>query len=96
MLNPQSLNMKAIVVELYNVNASIFMAQETNTAWKLTTTMVIRTQCHWVQRHHKLAFSSSQDGNSATYQPGGTLMLALGQWASRIIGQGQDELLGRW
>jgi len=95
-LNPQSLDMTAIAVELHNVNASIFVAQETNTAWKPTTTMAIQTQCHRVQQHHKIAFSSSQDGNKATYQPGGTLTLALGKWASRVIGHSQDEMLGRW
>jgi len=88
--------MTAIAEELQNVNASVFVAQETNTAWKLATLLSITTQCHRVQRHHKLAVSSSQDGNGANYQPGGTLTLALGKWASCIIGNGQDDPLGRW
>jgi len=86
-LNPQSLDMMAIPEELHNVNASVFVAQETNMAWKLATLLSMTMQCHCVQRHHKLAVSSSQDGNGATYQPGSTLTLALGKWASCIIGK---------
>jgi len=88
--------MMAIAVELHNVNASIFVVQEMNTMWKLTTTLAIQTQCHQVQHHHKIAFSSNQDGNSSTYQPGGTLTLALGKWASHVINHGNDKLLGQW
>jgi len=85
-----------MVIELHKANASIFAAQETNTAWKPANMLSIKTQCHKIQRHDKMAVSSSQDGNEATYQPGGTLTLALGKWASRVIGHGCDELLGRW
>ncbi len=95
-LNLQSLDMMAIADELHQANASIFAAQETNTPWKPANLLSIKTQCHRVQRHHKMAVSSSQDGNEATYQPGGTLTLALGKWASCVIGHGCDELLGRW
>jgi len=95
-LNPQSLDMTAIATELQQINASAFLAQETNTAWKPSTTLAIHAQCHRVQRHFKLATSSSQDSNEGRFQPGGTLALVWGKWASRVIGWGHDELLGRW
>jgi len=44
----------------------------------------------------KIATSSSKEKNTPHYQPGGTLTLALGKWASRVIARGRDELLGRW
>jgi len=95
-LNPQTLDMTAIAVELQTSNASVFLAQETNTAWKPASLQAIQTQCHRVHRHSKLATSSSQDSTEASFQPGGTLTLALGKWASRVISWGNDESLGRW
>jgi len=84
-LNPQTLDMTAIVVELQASNTSIFLAQETNTAWKPASLHVIQSQCYHVHRHSKLATSSSQDSQEARFQPGSTLTLALGKWASRVI-----------
>jgi len=84
----------AIAVELQALNASVFLAQETNTAWKPASLQAIQTQCHRVHRHSKLATSSSQDSTEARFQPGGTLTLALGKWASRVIRWGNDEILG--
>jgi len=43
-----------------------------------------------------MAASSSTNSAKGTHQPGGTLTLALGKWASRIIKWGSDEPLGRW
>jgi len=43
-----------------------------------------------------MATSSSTDSAKGTHQPGGTLTLALGKWASRIIKWGSDEPLGWW
>jgi len=85
-----------MAVELQNSNTSVFLAQETNTAWKPAALLTIQTQCHRVHKHSKIATSSSQDSTDARHQPGGTLTLALGKWASRVIGQGQDDLLGCW
>jgi len=68
--------MTAIAVELQNTNTSVFLAQETNTAWKPQTMVAIQTQCHCVQG---LAMSLSQDSSESQFQPGGTLSLALGK-----------------
>jgi len=95
-LNPQALDMTAMAVELQHSNTSVFLAQETNTAWKPAALLAIQSQCHRVHKHSKLATSSSQDSTEARFQPGGTLTLALGKWASRVIGSGQDDILGRW
>jgi len=88
--------MTAIAEELQTLNTSIFLAQETNMAWKPASTLAIQPQCHRVHQHRKLVTSSSQDSTEARFQPGGTLTLALGKWASRVIKWGHDELLGRW
>ncbi len=95
-LQPHSLDMTAMAVELQNSNASIFLVQETNTAWNPPALLSIHTQCSRVHRHVKLATSSSQDNIDATHHPGGTLTVALGKWASRVIASGTDTLLGRW
>jgi len=95
-LNTYSLNMTAIATELQTMDASIFLAQETNMAWKPTTLQAIDSQCNSVFKHKKLATSSSNEKSNHRYQPGGTLTLALGKWASRVISRGHDELLGRW
>jgi len=84
-LNTYSLNMTAIATELQTMDASIFLAQETNMAWKPTTLQAIDSQCNSVFKHKKLATSSSNEKSNHRYQPGGTLTLALGKWASRVI-----------
>jgi len=95
-LNPQSLDMTAMALELQHSNASVFLAQETNTAWLPPAIWSIHAQCNNVHRHIKLATSSSQDNTDAKHHPGGTLTVALNKWASRVIGSGTDEILGRW
>jgi len=95
-INPQSLDMTAMAIELQNSNASIFLVQETNTAWKPPATSSIHAQCSRVHRHVKLATSSSQDNTEVKHHPGGTLTAALGKWASRVIDSGSDHELGRW
>jgi len=84
-LNTYSLDMTAIATELQTMDASMFLAQETNTAWKPTTLQAIDSQCNSVFKHKKLATSSSNEKSNHRYQPGGTLTLALGKWASRVI-----------
>jgi len=85
-----------MATELQTMDASMFFAQETNTAWKPTTLQAIDSQCNSVFKHKKLATSSSKEKSDHRYQPGGTLTLALGKWASRVISRGHDEPLGRW
>jgi len=95
-LNSQNLDMLAIATELKNCDASISLAQETNIPWTPPNIQSIRSQCQQVHRHLKMATSSSIDSARGHYQPGGTLTLALGKWASRVIHWGSDEPLGRW
>ncbi len=95
-LNTYSLDMTAMATELQTMDASMFFVQETNTAWKPTTLQAIDSQCNLVFKHKKLATSSSNEKSGQRYQPGGTLTLALGKWASRVISRGHDEPLGRW
>ncbi len=95
-LNPQSLDMVAIATELNSMQASIFCAIETNTAWTPMTLQTFQTQCHTVYPQHKLAVSSSQEKSEGWFQPGGTGIIMLGAWASRVIGGGKDKILGQW
>jgi len=95
-IHPQSLDMTAMAIELQHCNASVFLAQETNTAWQPSALLSIHAQCSKVHRHLKLATSSSQDNIDAKHHPGGTLTVALGKWASRVINSGTDAALGRW
>jgi len=88
--------MIAIATELSMMQASLFCAQETNTAWTPAILQSLQSQCRTVYPHHKLAVSSSQEKNNGWFQPGGTAIFALGAWASRVIGWGHDELLGCW
>jgi len=96
MLNPQSLNMVSIATELQSMNASMFLAQETNMAWNPSTINAIQNKGQTIYKHHKIATLSSQEKNDSWYQPSRTLTLALGQWASWVIGWGQDAMLGHW
>jgi len=43
-----------------------------------------------------MATSSSQDSTNGWYQPGGTLAIALGKWASCIINWDMDKVLSCW
>jgi len=95
-LNTQNLDMTAIASELQHCDASAFLAQETNIPWKPTNLQSIRSQCQQIHRHLKMATSSSTDSTTGQFQPGGTLTLALGKWASRVIQWGSDDPLGRW
>jgi len=60
-LNPSSLDMLAITTELQAMQASVFCAQETNTAWTPTTLNELQNQCRLVYPQHKLAISLSKE-----------------------------------
>ncbi len=67
-LNTASLDMTAIATKLNKLDASIFLAQETNTKWTLSTLQQITTQCHKVYTHKKIATydaGSQQMGQSS-------------------------------
>jgi len=88
--------MTTIATKLHTMNTSIFLAQETNTVWNPSTLQKLATQCHQVYHHKKIATSGSSEKCKGTFQPGGTMTLALGKWASHMIHQGCDKLLGHW
>jgi len=88
--------MTAMAIELQRSNASVFLAQETNTVWLPLAIRSIHAQCTKVHQHIKLATSSSQDNTQAKHHPEGTLTVALNKWASRVIGSGEDKILGCW
>jgi len=91
-INPQMLDMTAIAIKLQMCDASIFLAQETNMAWKPETLTTTHLQCRQVHHHLKIASSSSAEKTDNYYRPSGT----LDKWASRVISWGKDELLGWW
>jgi len=58
-INPQMLDMTAMATELQNCKASVFLAQETNTAWTPSALSTIHAQCKTIHHHLKLTTSSS-------------------------------------
>jgi len=95
-LNPQNLDMQAITAELVNLSVSVFAAQETNIHWDTLTNHQIYQQCKSMDHQIKLTTASSQEPAEDWYQPGGTMLLTLNPWTSRIVAQGSDTILGRW
>jgi len=95
-LNPTNLDMQAITHELVNLGASVFAAQETNIHWDTLTNYQIYQQCKQMAQQIRLTMASSQEPSSEWYKPGGTLLLTLAPWTSRVVQQGSNPLLGRW
>jgi len=95
-VNPNNLDMQAITNELIHLGASVFAAQETNIHWDTLTNYQIYQQCKRTAQQIKLTTASSQEPSSDWYKPGGTLLLTLAPWTSRIVNHGSDPLLGRW
>jgi len=60
-LNSQNLDMLVIATELQQCDASVFLAQETNTPWTPQNLQTTRSQCQQVHCHLKMATSSSTD-----------------------------------
>jgi len=67
-----------------------------NIPWTPQNLSMVWSQCQQVHHHQKMATSSSTDSAKGTHQPGGTLTLALGKWASCVIHWGSDDPLGWW
>jgi len=59
-LNTTTPNMLAIATELAATNASIFLAQKTNTAWNRTTLQAIDMQYKQIFHHKKLPHPQAQ------------------------------------
>jgi len=53
--------MVAIATELQTMQASMFLAQEMNTAWAPTVLNALQNRCHTVYPQHKLAVASSTE-----------------------------------
>jgi len=85
-----------IATELQQMEASMFLAQETNTAWTPLNVQTIKTQCQQVYQHIKMATSASQEPTNNWCQLDGTLTISLNKWANEVINWGQDALLGIW
>ncbi len=95
-INPYNLDMVAISDELNNLGASMFAAQETNINWNPTTLSLITAQCRQASKQVLLSTASSTTQAKEWHQPGGTLLMTLNKWTSRVIDRGMDKPLGRW
>jgi len=95
-LNLMNLDMQAITKELNYMTASMFAAQETNVNWDVDSMQQLVTQCRRSSPQIKIATATSKEKSSDWYKPGGTLLLALNQWTSRVVKYGNDQHLGRW
>ncbi len=95
-INLSNLDMQAITTALNHLHASIFAAQETNVNWDVDSRYQLVTQCRRTSPQIKIATSTSAEKLSNWFKPGGTLLLALNQWTSRVTKYGNDPHLGRW
>ncbi len=95
-INPDNMDMVALTKAAVTMGASIFAAQETNINWNPTTINTIYTQGKQQASHLFLQTSTSTETSDNWHKPGGTLLVALGKWTSRITTRGNDPILGRW
>ncbi len=95
-INLSNSDMAAITTEITQLGASVMAIQEPNTHWNVEAIHQLYTQCRSVAPHITIATSSSVDSDSPGYQPGGTMILALDPWTSRVVQRGNDVILGRW
>jgi len=84
-INPKSMDILA-ATKLSKMDASIFLAQETNIAWNPSTEQTIKSQTHHAicllpSYGHLLECREIWQHN----QPGGILMMALDKWSCRVI-----------
>jgi len=88
--------MKAITKELMLCSVSVFAAQETNVHWNEDTTHLLQTQCQSVAPQIQITTSTSAEKTTEWYKPGGTIMMAMNNWTSRVVTKGHDTYLGHW
>ncbi len=93
-LNPSNLDMQAITNELTHLGTSVFAVQEANIHWDTLMNYQIYQQCKRMAQQIKLTMVSSQEQSSDWYKPGGTLLLTLAPWNSRVVNHRSDPLLG--
>jgi len=97
------LEWKATASAAMDLQAGILCLQEPNLRWNYGITTRIQSIFRQMIQHHvHIATSNSSDpaqdpDDTSNYQPGGTLIGALGPWASQVITSGTDQSgLGRW
>ncbi len=93
-----SLSWHAITQATIDVQADVLCLQEMNINWMPVILQmaqsILNKSTFWTT---KMAYSVSEESTTGTYQPGGTMMSILGQWAARTTSMGQDKMgLGRW
>jgi len=91
-INPQNLDMQAIMNKLHHLSVSVFAGQETNIHWDTLTSYQSYQQCKSMAMQIKLTMASSQEPAVEWYKPGSTLLLTLNPWTSRIVAQGSHTL----
>jgi len=95
-LNLLNLDMQAITTELNLMSASGFAAQETNVHWNEDSLNSLVTQCRCSSPQIKIAMATSTEKSKEWYKPGGTHLLTLNKWTSRVMNYGMDTPLGQW
>jgi len=90
------MDMMAITHKLLHMGASVFAAQETNVHWDPASQYQLYTQCRQPHSQIHVVTACSQEPAPDWYKPGGTLLMAIGEWTSRIIQKGSDVNLGCW
>ena len=96
--NPHTTN---LLDNLFNMEADIFMASETNVNWKTASNRnSFRQKVSRVWPSNKIAFSSSDIGlqfEMHEFLPGGTCTMATDHLSMRVVKIGEDMSgLGRW
>ena len=90
--------MKGICGTMRQTNTDILCLSETQTAWEnYGVKEVITKEFKRVDRYSTVTGSSSDSQTFSVVKPGGTAIVADGNWSSRIVKRGQDPTgLGRW
>jgi len=84
-INPQNLDMQAIMNKLLHLSVSVFAAQETNIHWDMLTNYQIYQQCKSMASQIKLTTALSQELAEDWYKPGGTLLLTLDSGQAKLL-----------
>jgi len=104
-LNTQEdyLEWKATAAAAKDLQAGVLCLQEPNLRWNYGITSRIKSIFRQMIKHHvHIATSNSSDPaqdpeDKSNYQPGGTMISALGPWTSCVITSGTNSTgLGRW
>ena len=83
---------------LKDMQAGVFLTQETNVDWKQKWVKEKYTEKlikYW-KHAHVTTSASTKTARKSSYLPGGTCTTLLGKWTSRIMERGSDPTQGRW